>query len=401
MLGIPEIVQLTGICLGDNEVSFMLEPLDGSLFGLFQILSLEERRSLFIRLMHDLIVGVTTLNSCNINHLDIKSANILYRRTPSWKFKLSDFGISRLYVKGIKDIDVTLVTMTHRSPELLSEHARSTMSFEKVDVWSIGVTLYEFLTNSNMIFTDNPAIMLSIMAGRLGISSEKLKSGKYHGRLPIGNRLDLSWLPNLHREVFLSMFEVNPMDRPSAKQLANVLSLAITPPRLIPEFGQSPNGSVQNRPDHVWYPEFGRRDNIKIHEFITELGSTNVNYIHTVVFIEIMTRCLAYSVGTVQCKYLYAASHIAGLYLEDYPKFTFCLKPDEILDMRAAEREILIILGFEIYNSRLTARLNHLSLKFEYSQDKIYDYLRTLPDGYFSQPVDLWFSELGQNLVPR
>ena len=97
--GIPEIVQLSGICLRENTMSLILEPLWGSLEDVKRKVTISERKKYFTHLVDDMVKALAILATFNIGHFDIKPANILVAWTGIVgqipKFKLSDFGLAR------------------------------------------------------------------------------------------------------------------------------------------------------------------------------------------------------------------------------------------------------------------------------------------------------------------
>jgi len=84
------------------------------------------------------------LHSANIIHRDIKPQNALLNEDCG--LKICDFGLSRpLSDEKSEDLTEYVVTRHYRAPEImLSKHEYN----KSVDIWSIGCTFGEILTNN-------------------------------------------------------------------------------------------------------------------------------------------------------------------------------------------------------------------------------------------------------------
>lgn len=86
-------------------------------------------------------LGIDFLNRNNIAHLDIKSANVIFRNS-TYDPVLIDFGLSRLMLIPNYEVSQELCTPTHRPIELFE--SRKMLSIT-ADVWSFGcMLLYNF-----------------------------------------------------------------------------------------------------------------------------------------------------------------------------------------------------------------------------------------------------------------
>lgn len=88
--------------------------------------------------MAQILYGLNEIHSKNIIHRDIKSDNILLDE--SKVIKLGDFGVSWIFEESAKTY---IGTPYYLSPEIIYGKRYTT----KTDVWSLGVLLYEMMTD--------------------------------------------------------------------------------------------------------------------------------------------------------------------------------------------------------------------------------------------------------------
>lgn len=91
------------------------------------------------------------LHSAKIIHRDIKPSNALLNE--NCELKLCDFGLSRTLSNEIgEDLTEYVVTRYYRAPEImLSKHEY----FNALDIWSVGCTFAEILTNKTLFPGEN------------------------------------------------------------------------------------------------------------------------------------------------------------------------------------------------------------------------------------------------------
>ena len=91
--------------------------------------------------MKQVLTGLKALHKNSFYHRDIKPDNILYDRENKNAI-IVDLGVGRK-VKGEEAFSVT-GTLNYRAPEMTIKGYTS-----KVDIWALGITIYEMVTGTN------------------------------------------------------------------------------------------------------------------------------------------------------------------------------------------------------------------------------------------------------------
>lgn len=168
----PHIAQLiSGGQYSDDRHYMVLEWIDGTdiiSYAKQNKLSLKQRLRLFIQVCD----AVAYAHQNGIIHRDIKPSNVLV--DCNGVVKLLDFGVAKN-----KNLDLTetqhehMLTMAYASPEQIKGEKVSTVS----DVYSLGLLLYELLTDEKAHKTENasPADLIDSVTSRMPMApSERL-----------------------------------------------------------------------------------------------------------------------------------------------------------------------------------------------------------------------------------
>ncbi|CAD8136141.1 unnamed protein product [Paramecium octaurelia] len=118
------------------------------------------------KIANALLKSVRCLHSCGVCHRDIKPDNIMIDQN-DFSVKLIDFGVSRRFVSynnsTFRYIRKAMLTVTgnlhYRAPEIM--FSQSYGYNQQIDLWAIGVTLYQSLTGSLPFISDNTAEIIA------------------------------------------------------------------------------------------------------------------------------------------------------------------------------------------------------------------------------------------------
>lgn len=151
----------------------------------------------------DIASGLTHAHANNIVHCDIKPHNILM--TEDGHAKITDFGIARAVTESTLTYGGSVIGSVHYfSPE----QARGGAITPKSDVYSLGIVLYEMLTNHLPFTGDNP-----VQIAMKHIEEEPISPSRYRPQIP----------PMLEAIVCRAMSK-SPEIRPSSFELVQELS---------------------------------------------------------------------------------------------------------------------------------------------------------------------------------
>ena len=160
---------------GENETVqvCVMELLDSGNFS--EYYKKNQNLDSFKKLLNDVFSGLSYLHKNGIIHRDIKPANILIKQTLEGPVaKITDFGISKKSDSvNSESSSALIVSIPYMAPEQLNvkKYGLDDKIRYNLDLWSLGVTIYEVLTG-NLLFKNgenesSEQIMANIMAPEL------------------------------------------------------------------------------------------------------------------------------------------------------------------------------------------------------------------------------------------
>ena len=139
----PNVVKLFGHFEDNKYCYFIMEYISKG--NVYNLLTLDKKKQLSTKLvatiMKDVISAAYFLHNMNppIIHRDIKPENVLLNE--GMVAKLTDFGWSN-YIQEEKERKTVCGTPIYLAPEIIKEQGHD----ERVDIWCIGVLLFELIT---------------------------------------------------------------------------------------------------------------------------------------------------------------------------------------------------------------------------------------------------------------
>lgn len=222
--GHPNVIGLCGYAWRDKEFVVLMEYGGMPLHRYISNVEYQERMEALPMVLWQILSALSYLHDCGICHRDVKPDNILVQEfeesdgTILPYLRLCDFGLSKNM--ALKRNTPKTSTLWYRAPENLQKLDRYGY---KIDVWSAGCLLYEYITG-DVLFEANSGVQCLLKI----ISSLGPLSDRTYSRLNI----DRSKLPRRYRKhtlkpiddagvkrIMLRMLTVDPDSRPNAREL--------------------------------------------------------------------------------------------------------------------------------------------------------------------------------------
>ena len=157
-----------------------------------------------------ILLGISEIHKNKIIHRDIKPLNIFIKNEED--IKIGDLGEGKLLLKNSVTDTTFLGTEYYKSPEQIENDENGNNKYSnKIDIWSLGITLYELCSFRNPFGFNKQQIFKNI------------KDDNYHYNpinekyININNKDSLNDL----NKIITLMLKKNPKERPSAKDLLN------------------------------------------------------------------------------------------------------------------------------------------------------------------------------------
>ncbi|MEO6670249.1 MAG: protein kinase [Ferruginibacter sp.] len=180
-LGIEEIEEEDSFGQAERIQVCIMEFLDGGNLAAFY--TLRKDLSIFKKLLVDVLQGISYLHKNGIIHRDIKPANILIKQTTGGQAvaKITDFGLSKR-IDALENSTASglMISVPYMAPEQLNPEKygiAGKIDFN-IDLWSLGVTVYEILCN-DILFKNSPKdsseqVMANIISNEVPDKIKKL-----------------------------------------------------------------------------------------------------------------------------------------------------------------------------------------------------------------------------------
>jgi serine/threonine protein kinase len=137
--------------MGLNNTGFLMELMDQTIWRYVNAEhEITENEKFQLTTCKSLCDGLAYLHSQNIIHRDIKPENMLIKVIDGeFIIKYADFGSSINEIRSNGNHTRGITTLYYRSPELL---LNKTKYDERVDVWSLGCSLYEIFSSKILFY---------------------------------------------------------------------------------------------------------------------------------------------------------------------------------------------------------------------------------------------------------
>lgn len=197
----PNIIKLNELYLNsDGMINLVYKYYDYTLSTFISNTNSAYRKDLILHFISQIISAVYYLHSSGIIHGDLKEQNILVNDKNDFKIILIDFGSS--YIDIISEKYSIISTYTIRAPEIYKYDRKYC---NKIDIWSIGVLIYKFLTNED------------ILAHKIHKKTSDID--KLRNIYNFVNNIDNLDVPKKIKYLIKQILKIDPKERPDILQL--------------------------------------------------------------------------------------------------------------------------------------------------------------------------------------
>jgi len=197
------LLSLKSVEITHNDIKILIPLAISDLSVFIREKTLIERGSHWDLLTSNIFSGLEYLQRNNICHLDIKPGNILFFGD---HFKLNDFNLTITTNNLRKGISYHAMTVLYRPPEVIIHNdyyniLDNWMIEIKSDMWSLGCTLYEYITGNHLLDIRHNSQLLKLLYTRLSELDNQ--------RQPYDNYL---FLQNINNKIYNSLPLIGLMD---------------------------------------------------------------------------------------------------------------------------------------------------------------------------------------------
>jgi len=150
----PNICRLFGSWRKGNEIFIAIELCVCAVGDIYQVWNLPLCEKEIALICKKTMLGLTYLHENSIIHRDIKGSNIML--TNHGELKIIDFGVSALLKDPTEKRKTLVGTPYWMAPEIVVNKIHPRPYDEKVDIWSLGITLIELAEKDPPLSQMNP-----------------------------------------------------------------------------------------------------------------------------------------------------------------------------------------------------------------------------------------------------
>jgi len=367
---LPEIVPLVGICYDTKTAHIVMEQMDCNLWKYRKNITKDEATECAPELLRVLLRAGSAFEQLGLSHFDINPDNVLVKtvKDGSPKFALTDFNLTRPTYDAFNVESEGIYTHGYQPPEFVAERKWGTYQLSKGDVWSIGMTVLNFILGDRLISGYPPSEFLrkiwklSTHQGKWEDFKEANEKGIITGTLNLEN-LDLD--KDLTKTLTW-LLTLNPDERPSATEAHESIFGKVEP------LSECLPADVPRK-----QPSQEALDTILKYSRGLKLKTST-----TIIALEILTRFLGLGCPETDA-HVIASLRLAGAYNELYP-WTAHGHPEKTEEVVEAEHEIARKLDSCVYHPEVVPVITRV----EQSKTSLEDF----PPEEYGKPLKEWFS---------